>query len=222
MKLSVLICVHSQDHLHDRLLQRALESLVAQTYTSFSTIIVLDECWEDTVEIVRKYKDVLDIKWFERPKKMGLASAKNFGISKCDGDWIAYLDADDAYHPEKLERQVNFIEENSDYGVVATQACDVYNPGEEDERIEPNCFGVGQYDTDAKIKARLPAENIICHGSVILNAEMIKAHGLYNTSQAFKGQEDYQLWKTLASQGVKFYNIPERLYLYSMNTGVAR
>ena len=93
--ISVLICVHSRDHEHDVLLQRALESLVRQTYADFETIVVLDECWEDTKGLVSRYTDVLDIRIFERPHKHGLDIAKNFGLQRCSGDWIAYLDADD-------------------------------------------------------------------------------------------------------------------------------
>jgi glycosyltransferase involved in cell wall biosynthesis len=91
--ITVLMCVHSRDREHDRLFELALESLVRQTYEDFKIVAVLDECWEDTRMVLDRYRDVLDIRFFERPRKQGLAAAKNFGLSKCDSDWIAYLDA---------------------------------------------------------------------------------------------------------------------------------
>jgi glycosyltransferase involved in cell wall biosynthesis len=217
--ITVLICVHSKDDLHDSLLQRALESLVSQSYTNFNVIIILDGSWEFTQAIICKYKDVLDIRFFERPYKQGLAAAKNFGLSKIKTDWVAYLDADDAWTEDKLEKQVQFALENPEYDVIGTQAWDVYNPGEENEEITENCFSIGQYETHEQIKARLPYENCICHGSVLIRRRCI---GNYDTSKNAIGMEDFFQWHKMMNDGCRFYNIPKRLYLYSMNTGVAR
>lgn len=221
-KIDVLICVHSQDHIHDMLLQRALESLVHQTYTDFNTIVVLDECHVDTRDIVEKYVDVLDIRLFERPRKQGLARAKNYGIDRCDGDFIAYLDADDAWTPEKLEKQIEFLEDNPEYHVVATQAWDVYDPLSDNPRIEENCFRLGQYCSDEQIKARLPYENIICHTSVLINRAALLNVDKYDVSQHLLGLEDWDLWRRMASIGYRFFCIPQRLSFSSMGTSVPR
>lgn len=220
--ISVLICVHSRDHAHDMLFQRALESLARQTYDDFETVIIFDECHEDTKGIAESYKDVLNLKLFERPHKQGLAVAKNFGLKRCSSDWIAYLDADDMWADDKLEKQIEFAIANPEYDIIATQAWDVYEPGTDQEEIKENCFKLGQHMTDEQIKARLPYENCICHGSVLLRKSMLDSLGGYNTGQACKGQEDYCLWKLAASKGYRFFNIAERLYFYSMGTSVER
>lgn len=218
MKLDVLICVHSKDDLHDRLLQRALESLVIQTYTDFSVIVILDECHEYTVDIVRKYKEVLDIRWFERPKKKTLAWAKNFGLSKSDADFIAFLDADDYYHEEKLQKQTDFLEVNPDIDFLFCQAYDVHP----DESITDNCFKLGEFDTHDKILQELPRQNCLHHGTALIRKSCLDAIGGYPTGEQYKGLEDYVTWLKAINIGYKFHNLAFRGYYYSLGTSVPR
>lgn len=215
--ISVLICVHSQDQEHDHLLQDALESLVRQTYYDFETVIILDECWENTRRIIENYREVLDIRFFERPTKQGLASAKNFGIGKCSGDWIAYLDADDRYMDCKLEVQRNFLLNNPDIDFCGTQAWDCA-----DGYIVPNCFRIDQYITHEQIAPRLAHENVMCHGSMMFRKDTIGSLGGYNTDKLLLGREDWELWSRAINAGFTFAKVPERLYIYSLGTSVPR
>jgi glycosyltransferase involved in cell wall biosynthesis len=208
--ISVLICVHSQDQEHDNLLQRALESLVRQTYTDFETIIVLDECWEYTRSIIDSYRSVLDIRFFERPTKQGLAAAKNFGLSKCRTDWVAYLDADDQYMDCKLEVQRKWMIENPNIDFCATNAWDLI-----DDYMVPNCFAVTQYSTHEQIVECLPEENILCHGSMMIRKIAIDSLGGYSTDKVYLGREDWELWLRAVNANFHFSKIPERLYIYS-------
>lgn len=226
--LTVLICCHSKDEFHDSLLQRALNSLVSQTYKTFKVVVVLDECWEDTEETVFAFADNmmsngrLNIACYNKPKKEGLAVAKNFGINLCKTDWIAYLDADDSYEPTKLEVQREFLINNPDVDICGTQAWDVYNVGTSTENKKENCFAIGKYENDTQIKLRLPYENVLCHGSVMMRKNTLNKLGGYDIADYAKGREDYMLWQKAATQGFRFYNIPKRLYNYSMGTSVER
>ena len=217
-KVTVMICVHSQDILHDRLLQRALESLVRQTDDRFQTMIVLDECWEDTISIVKAYKDVLDIRIHTRLRKQGLAAAKNFGIQRCETEWIAYLDADDEWCDNKLERQREYLEENPDVELCFTQAFDRH----EDDSLTDNCFTLGQYATHEQIAERLPHENCLAHGSAMIDMNIFKTIGCYPTDRQYLGMEDWVFWQMAMNAGCRFFNIPERLYIYSLGTSVSR
>jgi len=215
--ISVLICVYSQDQEHDALLQDSLESLVRQTYEDFETVIVLDERWENTRGIVENYRDVLDIRFFERPRKQGLASAKNFGIGKCKGDWIAYLDADDRYMDCKLEVQRQWMLDHPDVDFCGTQAWDVL-----DGYMVPNCFGINDYTDHESIVSRLPHENIMCHGSMMIRRTALESLSFYNTDKLILGREDWDLWRRAADAGWRFGKINERLYVYTLGTGVPR
>lgn len=216
-KISVLVCVHSTDRQHDVLLQRALESLVRQTYAEFQTIVVMDECWEDTKSIVESYGEVLDIKFYERKHKQGLAAAKNYGIEKCNGDWIAYLDADDQWLDCKLEFQRKWLLQNTDIDFCGTGAWDLVN-----DIMLPNCFEVNQYNSHDEIVSRIATENVMCHGSMMIRLNALKALKGYNQSILHKGQEDWELWIRAIKSGFKFGKVSERLYVYSMGTSVER
>jgi len=215
--ITVVVCVHSPDHEHDVLLQRALESLVSQTYHDFDVVMVLDECWEDTRGLVDSYADVLDISIFERPRKQGLASAKNFGIQKASGDWIAYLDGDDQWMDCKLEVQRQWMLNHSDLDFCGTNAWDLL-----DDIMSPNCFAVTDYITHDQIANRLPSENVMCHGSMMIRREALMALNGYNTSPSCLGREDWELWLRALKEGYVFGKVPERLYVYSLGTSVPR
>ena len=113
MTLSILICVHSTNNFNDELLNKSIQSLVNQTYKNFKTVIVLDECWEKTKEMISSSNYVLDLTILTKEKKQGLSYAKNFGLFHIDSEWVGFLDADDLYLPTKLEEQVKYIENNN-------------------------------------------------------------------------------------------------------------
>jgi len=218
--ISVLVCVHSTTYHNDHLLLRALRSLASQTFQDFELVIVLDECWEGTKSVLSTMNNMSGLKNFkivERPKKQGLAAAKNFGLEHCTGDWIAYLDADDQYMDCKLEVQRNFLLQRPEVDFCSTNAWDLEN-----ERMRPNCFSVDDYRDHHEIIQRLPHENVMCHGSMMIRAEALRQLGGYNTSPEVLGQEDWDLWKRAARSQYIFAKVPERLYIYSLGTSVAR
>ena len=224
--LDVLICCHSKDDYHDQLLERALSSLEQQTFQDFRTILILDECHPETMNRLNDYpymewrkSDRLQI--FQRPRKLGLASAKNFGLSQCQAEWIAYQDADDSCLPIRLEMQMDAISKDSDIDFCFTEVWDVYNPGYQ-ELWKPNCFRVGQYQYPNQIKLQLMKENCLCHGSAMIRKKSLDELGGYDTNESFLGKEDWRLWLCASAKGCLFYKIPERLYLYSMGTSVER
>ena len=221
MKVSTLICVHSTNEHYDLLLARALHSIYMQSRLPEEVIVVLDECWEGTDILMTHQKDNnvgLPIKVLSKPKKEGLAVAKNFGLQHCTGDWITFLDADDEWEPTKLEKQVEFLRENPEYDFVGTLATDVYNDG----RTSPSCFQPGQYQTHDQILNRICHENVMCHGSMMIRKSALDTLGGYDTSKEWLGREDHFLWYMALLRGYKFYNLPLRLYRYSMETSVER
>lgn len=213
MKITILVCVHSTDELHDRLLSQALLSLNKQTYNVFDVVIVLDECWNKTEEIFNKYKFDYIYKIFKKSKKEGLAVAKNFGLSFIDSDYVAYLDADDQYLPKKLEKQISFIKENN-VDFLGTLCWNSINGS-----IVPSCFKVGQYVTNEDIKNIINKENVLTHGTMLIKRNVLEELKGYNN---IKGQEDWDLWKRAIKNEYKFHQLQERLYILTLGTSVAR
>jgi len=216
--ITVLICVHSQTRKHDKLFYQALTSLTQQTIKGFSVLIVLDECWQNTGKIIPNFFHHFPISVLVREKKQGLAFAKNYGLQHINTTWVAFLDADDQWLPEKLEVQIKYVNEMNNVEFFFTQAFDKFKNGV----IKDNCFFLGQYETHEQIVERISSENCLCHGSALIQMQALRVLGNYRTDSAVKGKEDWDLWRRALDNGYHFYNIPERLYLYSVGTSVPR
>lgn len=92
-------------------IKQTIQSVLDQTYTNWELIIVDDCSTDNTDEVVDTIKDCR-IRYFKNEKNSGAAISRNKALRKAKGQWIAYLDSDDLWMPEKLEKQIKFMEEN--------------------------------------------------------------------------------------------------------------
>ena len=94
----------------EKFIEQTIQSVLYQTYVNWELILVDDFSTDDTFAIAQKFaKNDLRIKCFQLSKNSGAGIARNFGLSKSTGQYIAFLDADDLWKPEKLEKQVAFM-----------------------------------------------------------------------------------------------------------------
>lgn len=112
-RISVIIPTYNRGEV----LERAIKSVLAQTYKNYELIVVDDGSTDNTHSILRKYKDKIR---FYSKLHGGVSSSRNFGLEKAEGTWVAFLDSDDYWLPEKLERQMEFLQKNPDILVVQT------------------------------------------------------------------------------------------------------
>ncbi|MCX6151906.1 MAG: glycosyltransferase family 2 protein [Ignavibacteriales bacterium] len=101
------------------LLERAIQSVLKQSLTNLEIIVVDDSSSDQTQEIIEKLKDKR-LKYFRLEKQSGGAVARNKGISFALGEYIAFLDDDDEWLPEKLQKQVDSLESNPLVGICYT------------------------------------------------------------------------------------------------------
>jgi glycosyltransferase involved in cell wall biosynthesis len=114
MKVSVILPTHNRPDL----LNRAIDSVIDQTYDNIELLIVDDSSETDTESIVEEYND-RRIRYFEHEQNQGPAAARNTGIEQATGDYIAFLDDDDEWRHSKLEKQVPLLEKQPpDVGLV--------------------------------------------------------------------------------------------------------
>jgi glycosyltransferase involved in cell wall biosynthesis len=208
--------VHSINDFYDELLFKALKSLENQTFKDFDTVIVLDDCWDKTKEKILNFNLNLKINFIDKKNKSGLADAKNIGLSNINTDLVAFLDGDDLYEKDKLEKQISFFIEN-EVDFLGTQTWNI-NSLDEDNIFE-SCFKIGENETDEQIKSKLNFENCLTHGSMMIKMSSLKELGFYNN---VTGMEDWDLWKRAVNYGFKFYQIQERLYILRLGTSVPR
>ena len=97
----------------------SIESVLEQTYPYWELIIVDDCSTDNTDEVVEKYLSDSRIRYLKNEKNSGAAVSRNYALREAKGKWIAFLDSDDLWSPEKLEKQLSFMIEN-DYKFTYT------------------------------------------------------------------------------------------------------
>ena len=95
-----------------RFLDETIASVLNQTYTNWELIIVDDCSSDNTDEVVQKYLSDERIKYLKNEKNSGAAVSRNRALLEAKGKWIAFLDSDDIWNEDKLEKQITFMEEN--------------------------------------------------------------------------------------------------------------
>ena len=95
----------------ERFIADSIKSVIAQTYTNWELLIV-DDCSDDnSEEVILSFEDTR-IRYIKNEKNMGAALTRNHGLSEAKGEWIAFLDSDDIWTPDKLQHQIDFMVSN--------------------------------------------------------------------------------------------------------------
>lgn len=122
-KISVTIPTYNRANL----VKEAIESVLAQTFSDLEVVVIDDGSTDRTPSVVEAIKDDR-VKYYYK-NNGGCASARNFGIAKCTGDYIAILDSDDLWPEDFLEVMLNHLESNPEYGCVYCPITVVYPDG---------------------------------------------------------------------------------------------
>jgi len=134
MKESLITCIVPVYN-GARYLSEALESILAQTYRPLKVIVADDGSTDGTPDVAAAYGE--RITYVQQPNR-GYAAAKNLGLSSAQGDFIAFLDADDVWHPEKLTRQIAAMQERPEIDLCFTRYENFWMPelAEEQRRYQ--------------------------------------------------------------------------------------
>lgn len=180
-------------------IRESIESIIQQTYTEWELIVIDDFSKDNTVNIVKEYcKNDQRIKLLKNKKNLGVAKTRNNGLDEAKGDYIAFLDADDMWLKEKLEKQLLFMLKN-DIDFTYTNIIVINN----DKKKE--IF----FDEKVTFKKLLRGNQISCL-TVMLKEELIR-----NLRMKDIGHEDYMYWlEILKRNDIEAYNINETLACY--------
>lgn len=179
-------------------IQLTIESVLAQSYCNWEMIIVDDCSLDNTREIIMQYqKKDSRIKYFKLDENSGAAAARNEAIKKASGDYIAFLDSDDIWFPNKLETQVNFMKEKS-YNFTCTSYNKIDDHGTDLNRI-----------IKAKEKSDYNGVLRTCPGNstVIYNAKELGKFIIPN----IKKRNDYVMWLQVIKKEHHLYGINDVL-----------
>jgi teichuronic acid biosynthesis glycosyltransferase TuaG len=169
--------------------------------------IVVDDCSTDaTPEIVNRLADrEKRIKYHRMPSNTGSpAGPRNAGISLANGRFIAFLDADDEWLPEKLRKQIEFMERTG-----AAVSCTGYRV------IDGSSDQIGAF----RPLLRTSYESLLRHNTVGCSTVVIDTENVGKPEFPLCGHEDYALWLRLARQGIHIHGLVDELGVYRVASG---
>lgn len=198
-KVSVIIPTYNSAHF----IIEAVDSVLAQTFTEFEILVIDDGSTDNTKEVLaEKYGD--SIQYFYK-ENGGVSKARNFGIENAKGKYVAFLDSDDAWIPEKLEKQILALEKNPDKKACYSSfyLCD--------EKLNPLEINRSERKSDA-------LTDLILIGNVVATPSTVIAEkGLFEQVGGFDYElsqcADWEMWIRLATK-TEFIYLNEPLLKY--------
>ncbi len=203
--VSVVLPIHNAE----KYLLEAVESILTQTFADFELILVDDGSTDHSPVILDTLKDPRIIR-LRNEKNSGVVASLNLGISVASGRYIARMDADDVSLPERLEKQVKYLEAHPEIGVLGTGILTRVE-------VDPIQEGVAIFPSQDKcIRWMLCFRSAVAHVTAVYRRNLVVESGLYRHEFLFA--EDYDLWVRLISK-TQFSNLSEPLVLVRYYVG---
>ncbi len=201
--VSIIIPVYNAQ----KYIKETIESALNQTYKNIEIIVVDDGSIDETAAIVESFQNPRIVYIYQ--ENQGQSSARNTGIRKAKGTYIAFLDADDLFLPRKIEEQVSFLENHPDCGLCY---CDNYHffSNQPDKLFH---FSVKTYS--GLIFDKLLEENFINPLSVLLKKEILDEYGEFK--DGWRRCDEQYLWLKLAFNKVRFCYLDKVLAYYRVH-----
>lgn len=202
-KVSVILPVYNAEST----IKQALISIVNQSYNNLEIIIVNDGSNDNTEKIVMSIDDPRII-YVKNSRNEGLIYTLNRGLSIATGDYIARMDADDISLPDRLEKQVSFLDNNNDYVIVGGQIEFFGNTNKSNRAYLLPC-------NDEEIRVGLLYFCPFYHPTVVFRKEIVSLYKLFYDKD-YLHAEDYKMWSNISAIG-KMYNLPDIVLKYRIS-----
>jgi len=187
MQNSPLVSVLLPCYNVEKYVEETFDSLLNQTYTNFEIVAINDCSTDSTLKILNGLAEKdKRIKIYNNESNLKLIKTLNRGIDLCRGEYIARMDADDIAMPERLEKEVNFLEENKDYDIVSTQFA-TFRTGSSKTDLH---FNPLKYE---ELQSYLIFKSGICHPASMMRKRLFTELGL-RFDEEYLHVEDYALW----------------------------
>lgn len=207
-KVSVVLTAYNSE----RFIARAMQSMLDQTFRDLE-LIVVDDCskdgtWQAIEQLAARDARIVPLR---NERNLNLARSLNRGIAEARGRYIVRMDHDDESMPDRVEKQVAFLDAHSDVGIVGSAMQIMDENG--------TVIGVRRYNlTDESIRRHIFLYSPFCHPATALRKDVLDAAGGYD--HAFNPAEDYELYFRLGLFA-KFANLDEPLLRYRVVKGTS-
>ena len=217
VKVSVLIPVYNARNF----LKDSVQSVLNQTFKDFELILLNDASTDDSVEIIKSFSDER-IKYYKNDKNLGISGSRNRLLDLAKGEYLAIMDNDDLSMPTRFEKQVEFLDNNPDVGIVGTWG-ELFNnrPAEgfvnKIKKFITNMGLVWCHPFEATMKETLRA-NTCMHSSMMVRASTFKENNIRYNGE-LTPSEDYDLVRQVLEAGFRVCNLQEVLFKYNLHGG---
>ena len=196
-KVSVVMSVYNGECY----LREAVESILNQTFTDFQFVIVDDGSADTTVSILESYKDAR-IRLLTNEQNLGLTRSLNRALLHATGEFIARIDADDIALPERLSKQVAYLDAHPEVGLIGSAIWSVDVTGRRVLKTVPT--------QDVIIRWCLLFSNCINHPTALFRRSLLERVGVYDSNIRYA--QDYELWSRF-SRMTRLANLPDPLVI---------
>lgn len=192
-------------------IEAAVHSCLSQSFTDFELIVIDDGSTDETPAILEQLAANDPRMQILSLPHAGVANAFNEGIKIAKGKFIARMDADDEMFPERIEKQIAFLERHPEIGVVS---CLVQHGGdpEKQEGYATHIHWINSLISPEAIALNRFIESPVCNPSVLFRAELVNKYGACREGNF---PEDYEMWLRWMDNGVRFQKIPEVLFTWN-------
>ena len=181
-------------------LRRALDSMLAQTFTDFEAVVINDGVKDASYDLLREYaaKDSR-IRLIENEQNLGLPASLNRGIDHCRGQYIARMDTDDICYPERLALQTAYMDSHPDVMFAGAWA-DIFD--EDESAVKETWRPVMCPHEEHRVRLLFSGEPLLIHPTVIFRSEFLQKNKLrYSEDPQYRYTEDYEMWTRCADCG---------------------
>ncbi len=191
----------------EKYIKAAIASVVAQTHQNWDLIAIDDGSRDDTGKIIAEFAAADNrIRFFKNERNLGVSATRNKAIALAIGEWVAFLDSDDMWNEEKLEKQL-VLARNSGSDFVFTGSAFVDENGN---------FYRGTFSVPDTLDFRhLRLHNVIPCSSVMIRKNLLKSVRMERDDI----HEDFAAWLSILKSGVIAYGINEPLLIYRISAG---
>ncbi len=201
----VLVSVIMPAYNCERFIAEAINSVVAQTYSNWELLVLDDGSKDETLKIINEFSQRDSrIRSLPNDKNLGVSATRNRGIELATGEWIAFLDSDDMWLPEKLEKQFEVVKKRMAEFVFTGS-----NYVDENGQPYKGTFEVPEIVSYKKLRY----QNVITCSSVLVKKKFFKSIKMEKDEM----HEDFAVWLRILKLGINAYGVNKPLLIYRIS-----